>query len=71
MPMYKRPRYRTGDRDAVIRYMAECAIRDRQAMIDSLTPSFGIPNPINSSEMIRCRDAIEDFKQIVNSLKKA
>lgn len=57
------PRYQTGARADVLRYMAECAIRDREALIDAYTPPSWQPVSKGAQRVINdCRAAIADFR---------
>lgn len=59
-------RYHLGTREAAMAYMLQCAIRDREAMIDSLTPQryLGVPRPDAAKYIQECKDAIADFKRL-------
>lgn len=58
-------KYQTGSRESVLRYMAECAIRDRQGMIDACTPSsYYTPSAETLAYIEECRNNIADFKRI-------
>lgn len=63
--------YKTGSKADVIRAMANCAIRDQEGLIDAHTPSFGEPSPEFLVVIQQCRDAIADFKRVVQSLPPA
>lgn len=64
-------RYNSGSRDLAIRRMAECAIRDREAMIDAITPRFGAVSKENADYIEECRGEIADFKRIARSTLNA
>lgn len=60
-------RYQTGTREAVLRYMAECAIRDRLQMIDChARKACQKPSPESLAVIADCRAAIADFKRLVS-----
>lgn len=57
--------FKTGTRASVLRYMAECAIRDRQAMVDACTPSsYYTPSADTLAYIEECRNHIADFKRL-------
>jgi hypothetical protein len=59
------PRYQTGTRISVLRYMAECAIRDRVALIDAHTPPSYLPvTPESQAVIDDCRNCIADFRRL-------
>lgn len=60
-------RYNSGNRDAALRRMAECAIRDREAMIDAMTPRFGELSKEDAAYVAECKAEIEDFRRIAKS----
>lgn len=58
-------RYLVGSKGLAMRYMAECAIRDREAMIDAVTPPRWVPISPEAQAVIEdCRNAIADFKRL-------
>ena len=58
-------RYQTGPRDNVLRYMAECAIRDRVALIDAHTPpSYIAITPESQAVIDDCHAHIADFRRL-------
>ena len=65
-------RFKTGTRAQVLRHMAECAIRDRQAMIDAHTFPEWQPKSESSEAVIAdCRATIADFKRLAGQGKEA
>ena len=57
--------YETGNRAFVLRQMAECAIRDRQDMLDGLTDEYGRNNFAGSRVIIeQTKQEIRDFKKL-------
>jgi len=57
-------RFKTGNKSFVLRRMARFAIRDQQALIEALTPSFESVDPETAKAIQSCKDNIEDFKRI-------
>ena len=61
-------RYNCGCKDDALRRMAECAIRDRRAMIEALTPEPWNAHLSDKKEIGVCKREIEDFKRIVRAI---
>jgi hypothetical protein len=57
--------YNTGSREIAIQLMAQCAIRDQEALIDAMTPPSYIEIDEYTAEQIRdAREWIADFVRI-------
>jgi hypothetical protein len=56
--------YETGTKEKVLAYMAECAIRDRAALIDAYTPQMGAPSEDAKHYIAECKANIRDFKKL-------
>lgn len=50
-----------------MRRMADCAIRDRRAMIDALTQPEWNKHLEDKAEIESCKREIEDFKRLVRA----
>ncbi|MCX7112709.1 MAG: hypothetical protein NTX45_21805 [Proteobacteria bacterium] len=57
-------RYETGSKSAVLKLMAEFAIRDQIGLIDALTPDFGQPDSETKNAIEGSRKAIRDFRRL-------
>jgi hypothetical protein len=61
-----RRHYETGTKEKVLAYMAECAIRDRAALIDAYTPQMGAPSEDAEHYIAECKANIRDFKKLAH-----
>ena len=60
-------RFNSGTRQQALRRMAECAIRDRRAMIDALTQPAWNAHLEDKAEIESCKREIEDFKRLARA----
>ena len=60
-------RYHAGSKAEAMRRMAECAIRDRRAMIDSLRQEPWNSHLEDKAEIENCRKDIQDFRRIART----
>ena len=58
-------RYHCGNKQTAMRRMAECAIRDRQAMIDALTQPEWNKRLEDTAEIESCKREIYDFRRLL------
>jgi hypothetical protein len=64
--------YLTGTKADVIRRMADYAIRDQQALIYALTPSFNRdPDEVTAFAIKDAKECILDFKRISKEFNKS
>lgn len=61
-------KYQLGDRLRALKLMAEYAIRDQEALIDAMTPTFGKPDETDPT-VIHARMCIADFRLIAKSAR--
>lgn len=60
-------RFNIGTKQQALRRMADCAIRDRRAMIEALTQPEWHKHLEDVAEIESCKREIEDFKRLVRA----
>lgn len=62
-------RYQTGTKDSVLRYMVECAIRDRETLIECYAPPYpGAKQDDTALQVIAdCKASISDFRKYLRA----